>query len=430
MKKKIVISSVIGVIVIFVILYFTVLKNGSSNGLVYLKEKVDRGDIEALVDTTGEINPVTIVEVGSQVSGEIAEIFVDFNSTVKKSQIIAKLNPDLFQTSVNQREANYLSAQASVEKAEVSLQNAKRQMDRTLELFEKDLVSIEEKETVEANYFNAKADLQQAEASLGQSKSQLESAKVDLSHTIIRSPIDGIVISRDYNVGQTVAASYQAPTLFQIANDLSKMQVECGVDEADIGKVKEGQKVRFTVDAFPNEEFQGIVRQVRYSAVVESNVVTYPTIVDVENPELKLRPGMTATVSIIVGEAMNSLRVPNTALRFSPSQEVMMEVFAEMRKEKQGQGGENPQAKGTPTGMPGQKMGFGIAQNMGNDRASVWTEDEQGKLKILFIRTGVTDNVYTEIKSDNLKEGQEVIVDEGEEGDQRRRGPGVMRMLR
>ncbi|MCD6515906.1 MAG: efflux RND transporter periplasmic adaptor subunit [Candidatus Aminicenantes bacterium] len=429
MKKKIIISSVIGIIAIVVILYFTVFKKGSSNGLVYLKEKVDRGDIEALVDTTGEINPVTIVEVGSQVSGEIAEIYVDFNSAVKKNQIIAKLNPDLFQALVSQREANYLSAQASVKKAEVTLQNAKKQLDRTLELFEKDLVSIEEKENVEANYFNAMADLQQAEASLEQSKSQLESAKVDLSHTIIRSPIDGIVISRDYNVGQTVAASYQAPTLFKIANDLSKMQVECEVDEADIGKVKEGQKVRFTVDAFPNEEFQGMVRQVRYSAVVESNVVTYPTIVDVENPEIKLRPGMTATVSIIVGEARNALRVPNTALRFSPSQEVMMEIFAEMRKAKQAQGGGDPQAKENSSGVPSQKMGFVMAQNRRNDRASVWIEDENGKLKILFIRTGVTDNVYTEIKSDSLEEGQEVIVGKGEERDQRR-GPSMMRMLR
>jgi len=429
MKKKIIISSVIGIIAIVVILYFTVFKKGSSNGLVYLKEKVDRGDIEALVDTTGEINPVTIVEVGSQVSGEIAEIYVDFNSAVKKNQIIAKLNPDLFQALVSQREANYLSAQASVKKAEVTLQNAKKQLDRTLELFEKDLVSIEEKENVEANYFNAMADLQQAEASLEQSKSQLESAKVDLSHTIIRSPIDGIVISRDYNVGQTVAASYQAPTLFKIANDLSKMQVECEVDEADIGKVKEGQKVRFTVDAFPNEEFQGMVRQVRYSAVVESNVVTYPTIVDVENPEIKLRPGMTATVSIIVGEARNALRVPNTALRFSPSQEVMMEIFAEMRKAKQAQGGGDPQAEENSSGVPSQKMGFVMAQNRRNDRASVWIEDENGKLKILFIRTGVTDNVYTEIKSDSLEEGQEVIVGKGEEKDQRR-GPSMMRMLR
>lgn len=429
MKKKIIISSVIGIIAIVVILYFTVFKKGSSNGLVYLKEKVDRGDIEALVDTTGEINPVTIVEVGSQVSGEIAEIYVDFNSAVKKDQIIAKLNPDLFQALVSQREANYLSAQASVKKAEVTLQNAKKQLDRTLELFEKDLVSIEEKENVEANYFNAKADLQQAEASLEQSKSQLESAKVDLSHTIIRSPIDGIVISRDYNVGQTVAASYQAPTLFKIANDLSKMQVECEVDEADIGKVKEGQKVKFTVDAFPNEEFHGLVRQVRYSAVVESNVVTYPTIVDVENPEIKLRPGMTATVSIIVGEARNALRVPNTALRFSPSQEVMMEIFAEMRKAKQAQGGGDPQAEENSSGVPSQKMGFVMAQNRRNDRASVWIEDENGKLKILFIRTGVTDNVYTEIKSDSLEEGQEVIVGKGEERDQRR-GPSMMRMLR
>jgi len=429
MKRKIIIGTSIGTVVILVILYFTAFKGNGSNGTVYFKEKVDRGDIVALVDTTGVVNPVTIVDVGSQVSGEISEIFVDFNSQVEKGQVIAKLNPELFQARVNQNEANYLSAQARLEKAEVTLQNAKKQMDRTLELFERDLVSTEEKENVEATYFNAKADLQQAEASLEQAKSQLESSKVDLSHTIIRSPIDGVVINRNYNVGQTVAASFQAPVLFQIANDLTKMQVECEVDEADIGKVKEGQKVTFTVDAFPDEEFIGEVKQVRYSAVVESNVVTYPTIVNVENPQIKLRPGMTATVSIIVGEANNALRVPNSALRYTPDQEVMQQAFAEMKQKRAAQGSQAPQVKGNSSNAGGQRMGLATAQNRRKDMASVWIQDENGKLKILFIRTGVTDNVYTEIKSNNLEEGQEVIIDEGSSGE-RRRGPSMMRMLR
>lgn len=421
MKKKIIISTLIGIAVISVILYFTVIKNKNSNGLVYIKEEIDRGNITALVDTTGTVNPVTIVDVGSQVSGEISEIYVDFNSEVKKGQVIARLNPELFQTRVNQNEANYLSAQARLEKAEVTLQNAKKQMERTLELFKRDLVSTEEKESAEAVYFNAKADLQQAEASLEQAKSQLESGKVDLSHTITRSPIDGVVINRNYNVGQTVAASFQAPVLFQIANDLTKMQVECEVDEADIGKVKEGQKVRFTVDAFPDEEFRGEVRQVRYSPEVVSNVVTYTTIADVENPELKLRPGMTATVSIVVGEAKNALRVPNSALRYNPPQEVMQQVFAEMKQKRNAQGDKSGQMKDKPSNLQGkgQSRGLAPAQNKGKDMASVWMQDENGKLKRVFIRTGVTDNVYTEIKSNNLEEGQEVIVDEGRAGDQR-----------
>jgi HlyD family secretion protein len=207
------------------------------------------------------------------------------------------------------------------------------------------------------------------------------------------------------------------------------MQVECEVDEADIGKVKEGQKVKFTVDAFPDDEFIGEVEQVRYSAVVESNVVTYPTIVKVENPELKLRPGMTATVSIIVGEAKDALRVPNSAIRYTPDQEVMQQVFAEIKQKRESQGKQTSQMRANPLDVGGQRMGLGLNQNRRKDTASVWIQDENGKLKIMFIRTGVTDNVYTEVKSSNLEEGQEVIIDEGEQGE-RRRGPPMMRMLR
>ena len=265
---------------------------------------------------------------------------------------------------------------------------------------------------------------------------------MDLEYTIIKSPIDGVVINRNINVGQTVAASFQAPVLFQIANDLSKMQVECSVDEADIGAVKEGQKVRFTVDAFPNDSFTGVVRQVRYSPEVIQNVVTYATIVDVENPEMKLRPGMTATVSIVVGEAKNALRVANSALRFNPnlSPEEMRGLFEELKRERQGTRGNSSQAEGESSEKrPQQKpqadrqanfqMGSGAMRSRMRDMARVWIEDENKKLKMLFIRTGVTDNVYTEITRGDLKEGQEVITGENQEASSDRRSSDLRRSM-
>ncbi|MCP2521126.1 efflux RND transporter periplasmic adaptor subunit, partial [SCandidatus Aminicenantes bacterium Aminicenantia_JdfR_composite] len=229
-----------------------------------------------------------------------AKLYADFNSLVKKGQVIAELEQSLFITRVHQSEANYKSAKAEVEKAKVRLNNAKKALDRAMRLYEKSLISKEEKEKAEETYYSALADLQSAEARLEQAKAQLESAKVDLEHTIITSPIDGIVISRNVNVGQTVAASFQAPVLFRIAEDLTRMYLTCHVDEADIGRVKPGQRVIFTVDAFPEEKFEGKVIQVRYNPQTIQNVVTYDTIVEVRNNELKLRPGMTATISIII----------------------------------------------------------------------------------------------------------------------------------
>jgi HlyD family secretion protein len=286
----------------------------------------------------------------------------------------------------------------------------------------------------EANYLGAKTDLQRAEASVDQAKSQLESSKLDLSYAIIRSPIDGIVISRNMNVGQTVQASFTAPKIFEIANDLSKMQVECDVDEADVGRIQEGQKVRFTVDAFPNDSFNGVVQQVRYSPTVTQNVVTYTTIVAVDNPGMKLRPGMTATVNIIVGEARDVLRVPNAALRFTPTlppeelAKIMKEAGEKMMAQRKAQGGQEPSAQTPDTksaqtpaqgaagsgarmmfsqggGMPGQASG-----TRGRRPSMVWYLDEHQKLNIAFIRPGVTDNSYTEILRSELKEGQEVII--------------------
>ena len=248
---------------------------------------------------------------------------------------------------------------------------------------------------------------------------------MDLAYATIRSPIDGVVINRLINIGQTVAASFQAPKLFEIANDLSKMQVQCAVDEADIGKVKEGQKVRFTVDSFPDEVFVGTVNQVRFSPTTTSNVVTYTTIVDVDNQALKLRPGMTATVSIITGEAKNVLRVPNGALRFTPTlpaeeiQKIMQEAGERLMARRQAASGQAPAGASPVAGKPAagapQTLTFGgngaPAQGMRVRQPSrVWYQDESGKLQVAFIRPGVADTAYTEVLNGELKEGQLVII--------------------
>jgi len=447
MKKKILIA-VIVIFVAAVALKFTVFKKQNGEELGYKKEALQIGSIQALVDTTGTLNAVRMVDVGAQVSGKLLEIHVDFNSVVKSGQIIAKLDPEIFITRVNQSEANLRSGVARVEKAKLTLENLRKNYERAKNLFEKELISYEEMDTAETNYLGSKSDLLQQEASLEQVKSALETSKVDLSYTIIKSPIDGVVINRNVNEGQTVASSLQAPVLFQIANDLTKMQVECSVDEADIGSVQEGQAVRFTVDAYPKDSFRGKVKQVRYSPEVVSNVVTYTTIVEVDNPDMKLRPGMTATVSIVTGEARNKLLIPNTALRFTPtlSPEEMRALFQEMRggqggaerasDQPEGQQKQRPQgnqAGGSRQfggGMPG-GMGGGMGRN--RDMARVWYEDENGKLKLVMFKPGVTDNIFTEVTgTEALKEGMEIIVGEnsGSSTSSSNRNQDAMRMMR
>ena len=450
MKKKIIIGAVILVVITVtgIVLGLTVFNSNNGNNSKYKKEAVDRGNIEALVVTTGSLNPVTTVDVGSQVSGEIEKIYVDFNSQVKEGQVIAQIEQSQFLSRVNQEEANYQSAVASLEKAKVTFDNLQKKYERALSLFEKDLLSYEEKESSETNYYGAKSDIQAAEARLAQAKSQLETSKVNLTYTVIKSPIDGVVINRNINVGQTVAASFQAPVLFQIANDLTKMQVECSVDEADIGKVAEGQQVRLTVDAFPDENFKGVVKQVRYSPEIVQNVVTYTTIVEVDNPEMKLRPGMTATVQIVTGQALNALRVSNAALRFTPSlsQEEMSALITKMKKERSSQRGgtsqeTQPGKKRDSTRQGSQRTrseqqqpgtsGQGMQGMQMRDFARVWIEDEKGNLKMVFIRKGVTDNSYTEVVSGDVQEGQLVITGETTQqssGSQRSSNP--MRMFR
>jgi HlyD family secretion protein len=440
MKKKIIWIIVVLVIVAGAILGLTVFRNGKNNEIKYRTETLALGDVEALVVTSGTLNPIEIVDVGAQVSGKIEKLYADFNSPVTKGQIVAELDQEPLKMKIDQNEANYKSRLASLERSKVSLGQADKGYKRAKALSEKALLSTEETEAAEAAYLGAKSDLISAEATLAQAKSTLDLSKVDLSYAVIRAPVDGIVIVRKVNVGQTLQSSYTAPLLFQVATDMTKMKVECSVDESDIGKVKEGQKVRFTVEAYPNETFNGIVQQVRFSPETVQNVVTYTTIVNVENPEKKLLPGMTATVSIIVGEAKNVLRVSNAALRFTPnlSPEELAKMALEMRDrmmaQRQAQGGQPGAAApgaatpgaaaagngGRPEGQGGQAMasrqggmpggGEGQSGRVRQQAPRVWLMDKDGKLKMSFLRTGVSDTSYSEILRSELKEGDVVLI--------------------
>ncbi|MGZ5424037.1 MAG: efflux RND transporter periplasmic adaptor subunit [Candidatus Aminicenantales bacterium] len=441
MKKKIIWIIAALVIITGAILGLTVFKSGKNGVPKYRTEVIGRGDIEALVVTSGTLNPIETVDVGAQVSGKIEKLYADFNTPVKKGDIVAELDQEPLKMKIQQNEASYQTRQAGLDQAKVTQQTSEKAYERAKALFAKGLLSNEEMEASEATYLNAKSSLVSAQASLAQAKTTLDLSKVDLSYSVIKAPVDGIVITRKVNIGQTLQSSYTAPVLFQVATDLTKMKVECSVDESDIGKVKEGQKVRFSVEAYPNETFNGVVQQVRFSPETVQNVVTYTTIVNVDNPEKKLLPGMTATVSIIVGEAKNVLRVSNGALRFTPdlSPEELAakqkEMFDRLMAQRQAQGGQPgaapqggqpgapAQAAGAPSGAgqrpqgQGGQTGFnrqgGGAQGSGQARPQiprVWVQDKVGKLSIVMLRTGVSDTSYTEILRSELKEGDVVLA--------------------
>jgi HlyD family secretion protein len=339
---------------------------GPQNGARYRLAAVERGDIASYVSATGTLNPVTMVQVGTQVSGTIEKLFADFNSTVRDGQIVAQLDQASFRAKVAQADAtlenaradlknahanvlnvnatietaqaDVASQQANIERVQVEITDAKRDLDRHGLLFQRQLISRSELDTAQSRYDtavaqrnaaraqlessqaklraaraqlrSAEAQVDKARAQISQSQAGLEQAKVDLDRTIIRSPIDGMVISRNVDVGQTVAASLQAPTLFAIAQDLTRMQVDTNVSEADIGNVQIGQPATFTVDAYPNQTFHGAVREIRQAPIIVQTVVNYNTVIAVDNPELKLRPGMTATVSILIARRDNVLKSP------------------------------------------------------------------------------------------------------------------------
>jgi HlyD family secretion protein len=284
--------------------------------------RVTQGDLAETVGATGALQAVTTVQVGTQVSGTIQELNADFNSLVRKGQVLARLDPSLIQSQIEQARANLIRAEADLERLRVSLDDTRTKLARAKELSEKKLIAQTELEAADVAVRSAEAQLRSQEAGVTQSQASLRQNQVNLAHTVIESPIDGLVISRNVDVGQTVAASMSAPTLFVLAADLTKMQVLASLDESDVGRIRPGQAVRFRVDAYPTDEFMGSVTQVRLQPTTVQNVVTYQTVIDVPNPELKLKPGMTANVNVEIARRSDVLRVPNGALRFRPTAEI------------------------------------------------------------------------------------------------------------
>jgi HlyD family secretion protein len=405
---------------------------GRGEATPFTTATVDRGDVVEVVGATGALEAVTTVQIGSQVSGTIQSLYADFNSTVKKGQVIARLDPSILDARLGQAQANLLAAKANVERARASVEDMRQKYERAKELAAQKLLPATELDTAKANHDGAIAQVKANEAAETQAVATINQAKVDLSHTVIDTPIDGVVISRNVDVGQTVAASFQAPVLFVIANDLARMRVNASVDEADVGRVREGQDVTFHVDAFPEREFQGVVEQVRLNPTTVSNVVSYNTIIAVDNRDLLLRPGMTATVSIVVRKAANALRVPASALRFRP-EGYQRPTGGTVRSVAAGgarAGGERP-AGGTGQwagrraatgGAPG-GMGAGSAvaaerpgpsgpgaPGGGRGRPSVvFVPDEQGQPRAVEVRIGVSDGQFVELR-DGLAEGAVVIT--------------------
>ncbi len=348
MKKLITAIVVIAILAAAAVAVYSYRKKGPE--VQVTTAPVSQGDIVQVVGATGTIEAVQTVQVGTQVSGIVQELRADFNSIVKKGQLIAKLDPSSIQTQIEQARANLIRAQADLERQKVALEDAKTKAKRTEELAAKKLVAQSELDTVIVNVKSAEAQLRSQLASITQAEASLNQNQVNLQHTEIYSPIDGIVISRNVDVGQTVAASMQAPTLFILAADLTKMQVRASVDESDVGLIRPGQQVRFRVDAYPAQDFIGTVAQVRLQPVVSQNVVTYVTVIDVPNPDLKLKPGMTANVTIEIAQRTNALRVQNTTLRFRPTNEMFAALNQAVPPELSQRGGRGAAGRGADGG--------------------------------------------------------------------------------
>jgi HlyD family secretion protein len=348
----------------------------------YRTAPVERGDISETVTATGTINAVTTVQVGSQVSGTVVQLFADFNSRVRKGQVIARIDPLRYKADLDQSRGSLQNANAQLEKARIVLADADRTLKRNEELLKAGFVAQSDVDAARTARDGALAAVKSAEGVVAQSAGALTSAEANLEYTAIHSPVDGIVISRTVDVGQTVAASFQTPTLFTIAQDLTRMQVDTNVDEADIGKTKVGQKVTFTVDAWPDNTFSGRVSQVRYAPTVSQNVVTYNVVVQVDNRDLLLRPGMTANVSVLIRTESDVLKIPNAALRYRPS-EKKANAAGESRKKKDSK-----------------------------DGSKVFVADAKGAARAVPVSVGITDGSFSRLVKGELKEGDLLIIGE------------------
>ena len=352
----------------------------------YVTTPVEKGRVIARVTATGTLSALVTVQVGAQVSGRISAINVDFNSPVKKNQVIAKLDPQLFGAAVEQAKANTLAAEGSLVKAKAQAADAERQYLRAKQLRTQNLIAQADLDTAQANWEAAKAQIEANEGALEQAKANEHQAKINLDYTTIVSPINGVVISRNVDVGQTVASAFQAPTLFTIAQDLTKMQVDTNVAESDVGRLKPGMDATFTVDAYPTEKFKGTVRQIRNAPQTVQNVVTYDAVIDVDNSDFKLKPGMTANVTFIYAERDDVLKVPNAALRFRPPVETLPD-------------------------------GGAAAHHHGGKRANAPTDEKQlwvlrdNEAKMVVVKVGVTDGTVTEIVDGPLQAADQVITE-------------------
>jgi HlyD family secretion protein len=410
--KKIVILGI--VVVIGVVAFFLLRGKESNSEPKFTTAEVQRGNISIMVTATGTLEAVTTVQVGSQVSGTISALYADFNVVVKKGQVVAQLDPTFLDAQVAQ-------SQADLDREKASAELSRREYERSLKLFQEQMISEAERDITLTNYELAKTREKSAEAALDRVKTNLEYA------TIV-SPIDGVVISRNVDVGQTVAASLQAPTLFTIAQDLTQMQVKASIDEADIGKINEGQDALFTVDAYPERSFRGSVRQIRLSPQIVQNVVSYDVIINVRNPDMVLKPGMTANVTVLIDQRQDVLKVPSAALRFRPALD-KKDVSSNQMGARAGTDTAGPVSQGA--GMPGRGASpdAGAAAHQGGSPGAgtmpggppeggtrrkgptvLWVLDAEGNPQPVPVETGLSDGSFTEIVTAGLKEGDSVIV--------------------
>ena len=370
----------------------------------YLTMPVQRGSITQVVSSTGTLQAVVTVQVGSQVSGTIEKLFANFNSKVKSGEVVAELNQDKFKAAVDQAKANHLAAQSNLAKARVSVDDTRRTLERARQLKKRDLLAQSELDSAQTAHDAALAQLEVNKAQVAQAHAALNQATVDLNNTMIRSPVDGIVISRNVDVGQTVAASLSAPTFFTIANDLSKMEVHTNVDEADVGNVWEGQEVSFTVDAFPARRFRGKVYQVRNAPVNVQGVITYNAVALIDNKDLILKPGMTANVRFLVSQKDDVLVIPNMAMRFRPpdqkdeAQELLRQERARVA---------------APVGMRRTSRAGGIGgvggDARGSRRATIYLLRDN-KAQPVEVQIGITDGSRSEVLGDLVNESDAVII--------------------
>ncbi|HEU4561866.1 MAG TPA: efflux RND transporter periplasmic adaptor subunit [Longimicrobium sp.] len=379
--------------------------NGGETEQEFRLAAVVRGNLSSTVSATGTLKAVTTVQVGTQVSGQVTDIFVDFNDRVKKGQLLARVDPTLAQQAVE-------DAQAGVARAQAGLLQARGDFERNKPLFDRKVITAEEFAGYQYKLAAAQADVRSAGVSL-------ERARRNLGYTEIYAPIDGVVVERNVDVGQTVAASFSAPQLFLIANDLSKMQILANVDESDIGQIHDGQPVSFTVQSYADRTFNGTVKQVRLQSTTTENVVNYTAVVEVDNPDGKLLPGMTATVDFETGSAQNALLVPNSALRFTPSEEQMkaagINVDSIAAARAQRQASRNGQAGAQRTAGDQGPFGGGASMSGGARTARrsggrIWTTDASGKLTMHRVRTGLSDGKNTVVEGRDLKEGMQVVI--------------------